>query len=99
MKHGGTKRTAITDDPGLPGIAVDGRRRSLPALAESGMYPQATFDADFHRVVNWWRVSTDPAARVQPPKQTRDRLTPRVYGLILGVLIVVVTFIIAYLRS
>ncbi|GII57931.1 hypothetical protein Pth03_63200 [Planotetraspora thailandica] len=69
---------------------TDGRRRSLPALQHSTWYPDPDFQVDFQRVVNWWELSTDPAARFQPPKKLRNRLTPPVVGLILGLLTVVV---------
>jgi hypothetical protein len=67
---------------------TDGRRRSLPALQHSTRYPDPHFHADFQRVVNWWELSTDPAARFQPPKRLRNRLTPTLVGLILGLLII-----------
>jgi hypothetical protein len=69
---------------------ADGRRRSLPALQHSTRYPDPGFDMDFQRVVNWWKLSTDPAARFQPPKRLRNRLTPTAVGLILGLLITVI---------
>jgi Protein of unknown function (DUF2581). len=69
---------------------ADGRRRSLPALQHSTQYPDPDFHVDFQRVVNWWKLSTDPAARFQPPKRLRNRLTPTVVGLILGLLITVI---------
>lgn len=69
---------------------ANGRRRILPALHHSPQYPDPGFYANYGRVVKWWKASTDPAARFQPPKRLRDRLTPTVVGLILGLLIVVV---------
>ncbi|MFB7620553.1 hypothetical protein [Kitasatospora sp. NPDC056181] len=60
-----------------------GRRRSLPGLYRSDAHPAPDFDEQFQRVVNWWELSTDPAARVRPSKQFRDRLTPAVLGLAL----------------
>jgi hypothetical protein len=66
---------------------VNGRRRSLPALQQSDRYPDPHFQADFQRVVNWWESNTDPAARFEPPKRLRNRLTPQALGLILGLLI------------
>ncbi|OKK19131.1 hypothetical protein AMK16_13315 [Streptomyces sp. CB00455] len=59
-----------------------GRRRSLPGLYRSDMHPAPDFDEQFQRVVNWWELSTDQTARVRPPKQFRDRLTPTVIGLV-----------------
>ncbi|WP_327681816.1 hypothetical protein [Kitasatospora sp. NBC_00458] len=69
---------------------ADGRRRALPGLQHSEMYPDPDFDVDFRRVVNWWELSTDEASRVQPPKRPRDRLTPAVAGLLLSVVLTVV---------
>jgi hypothetical protein len=45
---------------------ANGRRRSLPALRHSSTYPQPSFPEDFRRVVEWWELSTDPAARILP---------------------------------
>ena len=69
---------------------ADGRRRSLPALQHSTRYPDPDFHADFRRVVQWWKVSTEPGARFEPPKRLRNRLTPPAVGLILGLLITVI---------
>ncbi|MFI6448473.1 hypothetical protein [Kitasatospora sp. NPDC050543] len=72
-----------------------GRRRSLPGLYRSAMHPTPDFDEQFQRVVNWWELSTDHAARVQPPKQFRDRLTPTVLGLVVVPAITVVVTAVA----
>lgn len=72
---------------------ANGRRRSLPALQDSTQYPDPDFPVNFQRVVTWWEFSTDPAARVQPPKRVRHWVTPQVAGLILGVLITVVVIV------
>lgn len=69
---------------------ADGRRRSLPGLQHSAQYPDPDFQADFRRVVSWWELNTDPAARFQPPKRLWNRLTPTAVGLILGLLITVI---------
>jgi hypothetical protein len=61
---------------------LGGRRRSLPGLYRSGMHPAPDFDVQFQRVVDWWELSTDQAARVRPPERFRDRLTPAVVGLV-----------------
>ena len=66
---------------------ADGRRRSLPALRHTGVYPQPTFDADFGRVVRWWKLNTDPAARYLPPDTVLSRRAPTVLGVILVLLI------------
>ncbi|GAA4618502.1 hypothetical protein GCM10023195_83190 [Actinoallomurus liliacearum] len=69
---------------------ADGRRRSLPALQHSTRYPDPDFHVDVQRVINWWELSTDPAARFQPPKRLRNQLTPQAIGLILGLLITII---------
>lgn len=69
---------------------TSGRRRSLPGLQNSDMYPDSEFDVDFQRVVNWWELSTDEPARIRPQKRSRDRISPTVLGLLLAVLIAVV---------
>ncbi|MFK0296373.1 hypothetical protein ACIQU6_38690 [Streptomyces sp. NPDC090442] len=33
---------------------ASGRRRSLPGLQHSNLYPFPEFHVDFQRVVNWW---------------------------------------------
>ncbi|MEV5750162.1 PH domain-containing protein [Actinoallomurus sp. NPDC052308] len=69
---------------------ADGRRRSLPALQHSTRYPDPDFHVDVQRVINWWELNTDQAARFQPPKRLRYRLTPQAIGLILGLLITII---------
>ncbi|GAA4485317.1 hypothetical protein GCM10023191_009830 [Actinoallomurus oryzae] len=69
---------------------ANGKRRSLPALQHSTQYPDPDFQADFRRVVDWWKSNTDPAARFEPPKRLWNRLTPRTAGFILGLLITVI---------
>ncbi|GAA0613225.1 hypothetical protein GCM10010394_48950 [Streptomyces crystallinus] len=61
---------------------LGGRRRSLPGLYRSATHPAPDFDEQFQRVVDWWELSTDPSARVRPPKRFRDRLTPVTVGLL-----------------
>ncbi|AUY51066.1 hypothetical protein C2142_21370 [Streptomyces sp. CB01881] len=78
---------------------ASGRRRSLPGLMHSDTYPAPDFDEQFHRVVNWWELSTDPADRVQPRKQFRDRLTPTVVGIVLTLLITVVVGLVVLAQS
>ncbi|MEU8583714.1 hypothetical protein [Streptomyces abikoensis] len=78
---------------------ADGRRRSLPGLQHSNLYPAPDFAVDFQRVVNWWEVSTDRAARVQPPKKTRDRVSPTVAGFVLGLLISVAVVVVVAVQS
>ncbi|GGV03942.1 hypothetical protein GCM10010211_83980 [Streptomyces albospinus] len=54
---------------------------------------------DFRRVVDWWELNTDQAARVQPQKQMRDRLTPTAVGVILSLLISVAVVVVVAERS
>ncbi|MGA5820392.1 hypothetical protein ACPC54_21310 [Kitasatospora sp. NPDC094028] len=67
-----------------------GRRRTLPGLQHSPVYPNPDFDVHFQRVVQWWEFSTDPAARVQPRRTLRDKLSPQMIGALLAVLILTV---------
>ncbi|MEV0532074.1 hypothetical protein [Kitasatospora sp. NPDC050463] len=76
-----------------------GKRRTLPGLQHSDAYPAADFDEQFHRVVNWWELSTDQAARVQPPKQLRDRLSPTALGVVFGILIALVAALVIAARG
>ncbi|TQF06253.1 hypothetical protein E6W39_33600 [Kitasatospora acidiphila] len=68
----------------------NGRRRSLPGLAHNALYPYPDFETDFQRVVNWWELSAGQEARTPPPKQLRDRVSPGVLGVVLGLVITVV---------
>ncbi|MFG3052184.1 hypothetical protein ACGFZP_14675 [Kitasatospora sp. NPDC048239] len=68
---------------------TSGRRRTLPGLQYSDMYPDPDFEVDFRRVVNWWEFSTDAAARISPPKRLRDRFTPMVSAVIVTLLLTV----------
>ncbi|WP_327681818.1 hypothetical protein [Kitasatospora sp. NBC_00458] len=61
---------------------TSGRRRALPGLQHSDLYPDPDFDVDFRRVVNWWELNTDEASRVRPPRSLRDRLTPTVLAVL-----------------
>ncbi|MEU9133481.1 hypothetical protein AB0D08_36245 [Kitasatospora sp. NPDC048540] len=69
---------------------VSGRRRALPGLHHSELYPAPDFAVEFRRIVAWWELSTDESARVRPPKGLRDRLTPAVIAVVGTVLITVV---------
>ncbi|MEU4294251.1 hypothetical protein AB0E63_39035 [Kribbella sp. NPDC026596] len=66
---------------------ADGRRRSLPALRDGGMYPQPTFHADFRQVRKWWELSTDPATRFPLPDKSPSRVPRTVLAVILILLI------------
>ncbi|RLU90382.1 hypothetical protein CTZ27_20820 [Streptomyces griseocarneus] len=76
-----------------------GRRRSLPGLHHSNLHPSPDFDVNFQRVVNWWELSRDQTAQVKPPKRLRDRLTPTVTGILLGLLIMVVVIVVDTIKS
>ncbi|MFE6056011.1 hypothetical protein ACFQ6N_35145 [Kitasatospora sp. NPDC056446] len=78
---------------------TDGRRRSLPGLQTSRIYPAADFQVNFHRVVAWWEYSTQPTQRIRPDKQFRDRITPTVAGVLIAVAIVAVSLPIFLLRQ
>ena len=45
------------------------------------------FHRDFARIVRWWELSTDPAARFVPPDTSLSRRAPTVLGVILVLLI------------
>ncbi|WP_406202324.1 hypothetical protein OH807_23850 [Kitasatospora sp. NBC_01560] len=74
-----------------------GRRRALPGLQHSDMYPDPDFDVDFRRVVNWWELSTDASLRVPPEKGLRDRITPTVFAVLATILIAVVAGVVVVL--
>ncbi|MEU4587950.1 PH domain-containing protein [Kitasatospora aureofaciens] len=78
---------------------TDGRRRSLPGLQSSRLYPSADFDTDFQRLVNWWEYSTHPTQRVKPAKRLRDRVTPTVAGVLLGFLTSAVILVVVILQQ
>ncbi|MFD5465643.1 hypothetical protein ACFWIQ_22820 [Kitasatospora sp. NPDC127059] len=80
---GGTARAARI-------FTTSGRRRSLPGLAWSPMYPAEDFDVNVGRVRDWWESCTEEAQRVRPARQLRDRLTPTKAAIIAVVLIMVV---------
>ncbi|WP_158710329.1 PH domain-containing protein [Streptomyces sp. NRRL F-5126] len=46
---------------------ANGRRRILPAIHRSRLYPGPHFELHYAKVVGWWRAKTEPAARIQPP--------------------------------
>ncbi|MFF7587673.1 hypothetical protein ACFZCK_09335 [Kitasatospora purpeofusca] len=55
-----------------------GRRRALPGLLHSDLYPSPDFDEQYYRVRNWWELNTDASARVEPVRRFRDRITATV---------------------
>ncbi len=76
-----------------------GRRRSLPGLQTSAIYPAADFDVNFQRLVNWWEFSTDATQRVEPAKQLRDRVSPTMLGVLLGLVLCAVIVVIVILQQ
>ncbi|MFJ4094529.1 hypothetical protein ACIPYS_23345 [Kitasatospora sp. NPDC089913] len=64
-----------------------GRRRTLPGLLRSDLYPSPDFDEQYHRIRNWWELSTEASARVEPGRRFRDRLTATAAGLVIGLLL------------
>ncbi|MFH8381515.1 hypothetical protein ACH4E7_11300 [Kitasatospora sp. NPDC018058] len=78
---------------------LNGRRRSLPGLQTSTLYPIEEFEANFQRVLDWWESSTpDAAERVRPGKQARDWITPQVAGALIAVVFIAVTFVVVAAR-
>ncbi|MFI0741511.1 PH domain-containing protein [Streptomyces sp. NPDC021100] len=73
------------------------RRRSLPALQRSYLYPAPDFDVAYRQVVNWWEFATNPADRFRPPLRKRDRLTPMVVGILLTVVVILATGVAVFL--
>jgi hypothetical protein len=76
---------------------ANGRRRTLPALQQSPLYPDPEFDADFQRVVNWWESSTESTSRFRPPEKAWQRMEPGRLGTILGVVISIVIIVVVFL--
>ncbi|MFJ9447339.1 PH domain-containing protein [Kitasatospora sp. NPDC101235] len=72
---------------------TDGRRHWLSTLVTSGFNPSEDFDADFRRVVDWWKHSTSPSRRVRPEKQFRDKITPTKIGVVGTVVFAVILFV------
>lgn len=68
----------------------NGRRRRLPGLHDSTLFPARDFDDVYRQVVNWWEMSTDPAMRGQPSWVMPASLAPTALGVVLGLLVTVV---------
>ncbi|MFF0410577.1 hypothetical protein ACFYUY_09065 [Kitasatospora sp. NPDC004745] len=66
---------------------VDGRRRTLPGLQESTLYPRPGFDADLARLRASWERHVDPSFRLGPPP--REPLRRRLRGVLPGVALLV----------
>lgn len=71
---------------------TDGRRHWMSTVMASDLHPSEDFDADFRRVVDWWKHSTSPSLRVLPEKKFRDRLTPVRTAVLCTVVLAVVLF-------
>ncbi|MFE6744353.1 hypothetical protein ACFVGM_00675 [Kitasatospora purpeofusca] len=67
-----------------------GRRRALPGLLHSDLYPSPDFDEQFHRVRNWWELNTEAAARVEPVRRFRDRITATVAAVLVTLVLTAV---------
>jgi hypothetical protein len=68
---------------------ADSRRRSLPALQNSAMYPDPEFDLNVARIKSRWRANTAEASRFKPPEKWRQRRSPTTWGYLIGVAIMV----------
>ncbi|MFI6151207.1 hypothetical protein ACIBCA_00715 [Kitasatospora sp. NPDC051170] len=75
-----------------------GKRRTLPGVASSGMYPNPNFGQQYQQVVQWWEYSTHPGSRVQPPQKIRDKVSPQVIGVIVGLVLVLGIFVVIAVR-
>ncbi|WP_405005333.1 hypothetical protein OHV13_14885 [Kitasatospora purpeofusca] len=73
-----------------------GRRRALPGLLHSDLYPSPDFDEQYHRVRNWWELSTEASARVEPRRQFRDRITVTVAAVLATLVIAAVGAVIVF---
>ncbi|MFJ9692353.1 hypothetical protein [Kitasatospora sp. NPDC101183] len=77
----------------------NGGRRTMPGLQHSGMYPNPSFGEQYQQVVRWWEHSTHPGSRVQPRRTLRDKLSPQVIGVIIGVVAALGIFVVMALRA
>ncbi|GAA2749870.1 PH domain-containing protein [Kitasatospora cinereorecta] len=79
---------------------TDGRRRVLPGLHRSVFYPSPNFEDNIRQVDAWWKASTHPSARIQPPLKFRDR-HPMGFGWLvtLAVLVAVTLLVVAVLTT
>ncbi|MER5349591.1 hypothetical protein ABT093_04575 [Kitasatospora sp. NPDC002551] len=67
---------------------ADGRRRALPGLVDSPLYPSPDFEEQYRRIVARWELNTEESGRVRPRKRLRDRITPTVAGLLAGLALI-----------
>lgn len=73
---------------------ADNRRRSLPALANSAIYPDAHFELNVARIMTRWRANTTDASRYRPPEKRYQRLSPNAWGYLIGAVILVVVLLV-----
>jgi hypothetical protein len=73
---------------------ADSRRRSLPALANSAMYPDGHFELNVARVMTRWRANTTGESRYRPPEKWYQRLSPNAWGYLVGAVILVVVLLV-----
>ncbi|MFE7192789.1 hypothetical protein [Kitasatospora sp. NPDC057541] len=66
---------------------ANGRSRFLTGLVQDHSHPSPDFDEQVWRVRNWWHLSTEPAARVRPPKKFLDLPTSQLVALVAIVVI------------
>ncbi|MFB8199747.1 hypothetical protein [Kitasatospora purpeofusca] len=71
-------------------FVAGGRRRALPGLLHSDLYPSPDFDEQFHRVRNWWELNTEASARVEPVRRLRDRITVTVAAVLVTLVLAAV---------
>ncbi|MEK2491332.1 hypothetical protein WN990_17435 [Kitasatospora purpeofusca] len=71
-----------------------GRRRALPGLLHSDLYPSEDFDEQYHRFRNWWELNTEAPARVEPVRRFRDRITPTVAAFVVVLLVCAVAAVV-----
>ncbi len=80
-------------------FVAGGRRRALPGLLRSDLYPSPDFDEQYYRVRNWWELSTEPSARVEPGRRPRDRIGATAVGVVLGLALTAAVTAVVLLRS
>lgn len=73
---------------------ADSRRRSLPAVQNSTIYPDRGFEMNVARIMTRWHAHTTEAARYKPPEKWRQRLSPTAWGCLVGVALVVLAVLV-----
>ncbi|MFE0460697.1 hypothetical protein ACFW1A_15760 [Kitasatospora sp. NPDC058965] len=51
----------------------NGRRRNLPGLQHSELYPSPNFGTNLQQLNDWWYARSLPAGRIRPQPKFRDR--------------------------